>query len=165
MLFNRNDLDLAHLFKFNANSYQAKRQKISIPSEYKNRLESYCDDLYHISDNWSIEQQYKGFYHNLCLFLLQLEIIQDKQNLASGLEKDKKLADYLAFSQLLEQHYKTEFKVDFYTDALNMSLKVLTKLTKTYFKLSPKAVIDQRRILEIKTSFKRNIKIQQNHCL
>ncbi len=150
----RNDLGLEHLFKFNSNSYQTARQTIPVPLAEAVHFQKYFDDLMLISQSWKKEYQYKGFYHNLCLFLLKCEIVQEYQNEINGEAQNNNLADYLAFSQLLEQHYKTEFKVAFYLEEMNMSLKMLTKLTKAYYKVSPKSVIDERRILEIKRLLK-----------
>jgi len=90
----------------------------------------------------------------LCLFLLQCEIVQEKHTETKKLQQDKKTIEYLMFSQLIEENYKTEFRVNFYTDKMNISQKVLTQLTKTFYKTSPKVVIDNRRILEIKRLLK-----------
>jgi len=150
----RNDLDIEHLFKFNSHSYQKINQTIYISDSEGNRFQRYCDDLNHIYNKWKNAYQYEGFYHNLCLFLLQCEIIQEKQSEAKDLIQDKPTAEYLTFSQLIEVNYKTEFRVSFYTNEMNVSLKTLSQLTKTFYKTSPKSVIDNRRILEIKRLLK-----------
>jgi AraC-like DNA-binding protein len=58
------------------------------------------------------------------------------------------------FKALLEKHYKEEFNVDYYSNMLKVPLKTLSKLSHEVYKKSPKAVINDRRILEIKRQLK-----------
>ncbi len=146
----RNDSDLEHLFKFNASSHQSEEQIIIIPDHSIKKLQQLCDELYLVSNEWNKEYEVKGFYHYLCLFLIQCEMMQEEQRGKEDFTIDENISEFLAFNELLEQHYKTEFKVEFYAEQLSMTLKLLAKLTKTHYKLPPKTVIDERRILEIK---------------
>jgi len=146
----RNDNDLEHLFKFNTSAHRKEEQIIQIPEHSVGKLQQLCDEMYAVFDDWDDRYEAKGFYHYLCLFLIQCEMIQEELRGKEEAPIDENISDFLAFNDLLEQHYKTEFKVEFYADKLNLNLKSLAKLTKTHFKMSPKMVIDQRRILEIK---------------
>ena len=146
----KNDNDLEHLFKFNASAHQKEQQIIKIPQQSIEKLEGLCNEMLDIYTKWNKSYVSKGFYHCLCLFLIQCEMIQEDQNDKEDQEIDKNISDFLSFNELLEQYYKTEYKVEFYADQMNMTLKTLAKLTKTHYKISPKSVIDQRRILEIK---------------
>jgi AraC-like DNA-binding protein len=79
-------------------------------------------------------------------------MLQEAQKTNLAADSQGKLL--MQFTELLEQNFKTEFKVEFYADKLLIPLKALSKLTKDYYKMSPKSVIDQRRILEIKRQLK-----------
>lgn len=147
----KNDNDLEHLFKFNASAHQKETQTIEIPLQSTEKLQGLCDEMEAISSKWEKKYVSKGFYHCLCLFLMNCEMIQEEiQNKKSDRAIDKNISDFLAFNELLETFYKTEYKVEFYANRMNMTLKTLAKLTRTHYKTAPKAVIDQRRILEIK---------------
>ena len=150
----RSDFDSDHLFKFIVSANQENEQTILIPDNYEKKFQRICDDLNEVSQEWKDEHKFKGFYHNLCLFLIQCEILVDSLRGEQSNLPNKNIADFITFTGLLENHFKSEFRVEFYLEQLNVSLKVLTKLTKTYFKASPKSVIDQRRILEIKRLLK-----------
>ena len=56
----------------------------------------------------------------------------------------------IAFRDLLETHYKAHWTAQQYADELAFSRKTLGALTKKYLHRSPKEVIDQRLMLEIK---------------
>ncbi len=77
-------------------------------------------------------------------------MMQEAQKTNHHFVVDDKARSILAFRELVEENFKQAVKVDFYTHKLNMPLKALSKLTKDHYKMSPKAVIDERRILEIK---------------
>jgi len=146
----KNDNDLEHLFKFNASAHKKEEQTILVSEHSIIKLQHLCDEMFSISRERNKTYEAKGFYHYLCLFLIQCEIIQEDQRGKEDSPIDENINEFLAFNELLEQHYKTEFKVEFYAEQLNMTLKLLAKLTKTHYKLPPKTVIDERRVLEIK---------------
>ena len=146
----RNDSDLEHLFKFNASAHLKEEQTLPISNQSIEKLENLSKEMATVCDEWNDAYKANGFYHYLCLFLMQCEMMQEQQRGGGNGSIDEDIINYLAFNELLEQHYKTEFKVDFYTEKLNMTVKSLGKLTKAHYKLSPKTVIDDRRVLEIK---------------
>ncbi len=150
----KSEEDLDHLFRFNANAHQVDRQTIQLDETAITGLDKLAVEMFSILNQWGDSYKATGFYHYLCLFLIQCEMIQARLGGENNLEMDEDVANFLRFNELLEQHYKTEFKVDFYANQLNMTAKSLTKLTKKHFKASPKTVIDQRRILEIKRQLK-----------
>ncbi len=79
-------------------------------------------------------------------------MLQEAQKKTVESDDNSKLL--MKFAEQLEQNFKTEYNVEFYADSLLIPLKSLSKLTKEHYKISPKAVIDQRRILEIKRQLK-----------
>ena len=107
-----------------------------------------------IFDHWTPIARQNAFYHWLSLFLIHIEQIQttpdgDKEEVVSVQSKL-----LLSFNQLLESNFRKEYKVEYYIEQLGVSVKSFSKLTKNSYKLSPKAVIDERRILEIKRQLK-----------
>ncbi len=146
----KSDNDLNHLFKFNASAYKKDKHSLVISENFDKKLQILCDEMYIISKEWDKKYVAKGFYHYLCLFLIQCEMMQELQYDQNENQNNDQISTFLAFNELLEQNYKTEFKVDFYAEKLNITVKGLAKLTKTHFKMPPKMVIDQRRILELK---------------
>ncbi len=146
----KTDNDLNHLFKFNANAYRKVEQCLVITEDFDSKLQTICNEMFLISKEWDKKYLAKGFYHYLCLFLIQCEMMLESQFGQDESQNNDNISTFLMFNELLEQNYKTEFKVDFYAEKLNITVKAVAKLTKTHFKMPPKMVIDQRRILEIK---------------
>jgi len=154
----KNDNDLEHLFKFNASAHKKDEQTIQVLEHSNKKFQHLCNEMFSISKEWDRTYEAKGFYHYLCLFLIQCEMIQEEQRGKEETPIGENINEFLAFSELLEQQYKTEFKVEFYAEQLNMTLKSLTKLTKAHYKLPPKTVIDERRVLEIKRQLQGTVK-------
>ncbi len=146
----RNDRDLRHLFNFNMSSHIEGLHIIKLNQEESTYFQVLSDSMMSVARTWTGQLRRNGFYHWLSIFLLNCERLQREQH-ATIDEKDKLV---LQFNQLLEAHFRKEFKVDFYLRELGVSIKTLSKLTKEKFKLSPKAVIDERRLLEIKRQLK-----------
>ncbi|UTW61987.1 helix-turn-helix transcriptional regulator [bacterium SCSIO 12741] len=145
----RNDNDIRHLFQFNMGSPLVGVQVLNIGQREKLLLEQFSDQMKMIFREWEGETREVGFYHALCLFLTVCERLQDPLlNAQEEFDEDSKML--WRFTRFLEKHFRTEFKVDFYTEKLQIHPKLLARLTREKFRLSPKAVIDQRRMLEIK---------------
>ena len=148
----RNDNDLRNLFSFNMTTHVEGVQVIHPNDEAKLLLENTSNQLFDIF-KWESELKGSSFYHLVSLFLLYLEKDRPEHNgNCEEVDENTKLA--LAFDQLLEENYKQEFSVSFYADSLTLTSKTLSRLTNKHHKRSPKAVIDERRILEIKRLLK-----------
>ena len=146
----RNESDLEYLLQFDPTSHLEGLQKLDIPEEkvsYFFEMLKKMEDIYNSEDS---NYQSKAFYHQLCLLLIDCEMLQKKPKITEQQVFDEPRKNSLAFSQMVELHFKKEFKVDFYSDGLNIPLKTLSKITREYYNLAPKAFINQRRILEIK---------------
>lgn len=150
----RNDSDLKHLFQFTVNSHIEEMQVIELQekdTEFLHMVSAYMHDVF---KNWDYSGRQSAFYHWLSLFLIHCERIQTGR---SGFELEKvddRLKLLMSFNELLETHFRKEFKVEFYVEQLNITLKSLSKLLKEQYKMTPKAVIDERRLLEIKRLLK-----------
>lgn len=144
----RNDSDLKHLFHFDAGCYFEGQQILSINKEQANFFEGISQQMLNVYQNWDGKEQEEGFYHLLCFFLLKAAKIQNHSVLDVDAKKNSELV--LRFNELLETHYKTEIKVDFYVEELGTTVKTLSRNIKEQYNVSSKSVIDQRRTLEIK---------------
>jgi AraC-like DNA-binding protein len=115
-------------------------------------LSMLSDHMFDVFKNWMGDMRKNAFYHWLSLFLIQCERLQVGESQETKINERQKLL--LNFNQLLENHFKREFKVEFYLSELGLTIKALSRLTKEKYKMSPKAVIDERRLLEIKRLLK-----------
>lgn len=69
---------------------------------------------------------------------------------------DKDLQYYIRFRKMVDQHYKTERKLAFYSDQLGISQKKLTALCRQYSGTSPLPLIHEKLTLELKKQFALN---------
>ena len=146
----RNDADLQHLFNFTMSDHIDGLHIIDLDEKESAHFKMLSDNMKMVITNLTGQLRKNSFYHWLSLFLLNCERLQQSKEV--GLGEMNKLT--LRFNQLLEANFRKEFKVDFYHSELSISIKSLSKLTKVKFKLSPKAVIDERRLLEMKRQLK-----------
>ncbi len=145
----RNDFDLKHLFHFDVGCHLDGLQILKLDQQEINHLEQISNQMKDVFHHWQQPHQHEAFYHLLSMFLLRCERIQieDKQHQSPIDETSKVL---MKFNELVEQHYRSEYKVDFYVDQLGVSLKTLSNLVKDRYRISTKSFIDERRVLEIK---------------
>lgn len=146
----RTDVDLQHLFNFGIQCHNLGEQILTPDANTVQALELFSAQMKQVFETWQEPHRSNAFYHWLCLFLIQCETLQPAsvQQEKSTISEDDKMIN--AFTSLLETHFASEFKVDFYLDQLGLTNKSLSRLTKKRFHLSPKAVINERRLLEIK---------------
>ncbi len=146
----RNDQDLQHLFNFNISQHIEGQQILKLAHADVTFLQEISKHMNIVYHEWSGQARENAFYHWLCIFLIYCERLQDKYNLLPRPVIDSDTQILLEFNKLLEENFRTNFKVNFYVERLNLSLKTLSRITRNRYKLSPKAVIDERRTLEIK---------------
>lgn len=146
----RNESDLEYLFKFDSTSHEQDLQRLNIPKPKEEHFFEMLRKMEDIYSNWDAKYQSKAFYHGLCMLLIDCEMLQVQPKAEPVQTFDEPRKNSLAFNHLVEAHFKKEFKVDFYSDELNIPLKTLSKITREYYHVAPKAFINQRRILEIK---------------
>lgn len=85
--------------------------------------------------------------------ILLLKLLDEAPTFHSPTGADKDIQYYTHFRSLIDKHYATERKLDFYTAELGVSAKKLTTLCRLYSGLSPSVLIQERLSLEIKKSF------------
>ncbi len=144
----RNDRDLLHLFQFTVANHIEGVQILNLGPQEESHLQTISNQMHVVFEQWSGSSRDNAFYHWLSLFLIHCEKLQIQCEEDLVIDENQKLL--LHFNQLLESNFRQEYKVEFYTGALGVPTKALSKLTQQRYKLSPKAVIDERRILEIK---------------
>ena len=150
----RNDNDLKQLFHFTVATHIEGVQILQLRKDEADALAMISGNMHMVYNTWKGPTGDHAFYHWLSLFLIHCERLQT-DNLHCdeiALEENSKLI--LQFNQLLEKNYRSEYKVDYYLFEMGISVKALSKLTKERYKLSPKALIDKRRTLEMKRLLK-----------
>ncbi len=85
----------------------------------------------------------------LGLILLKAERLRRSQ-LSSSLQQAEASPRLIAFRDLLQSHYSEHWTAQMYADALGFSKKTLGNLTRKHLHRTPKEVIDQRLLLEVK---------------
>lgn len=150
----RSQYDLHHLFNFYSGCHMSGIQILKLNQSDTDFLKLASKNLFEIFNNWSGKRQEEGFYHWLSLTIMRCESIKTKDieppfgSIGEGSDT------VMEFNDLLEKHFRTEYKVEFYSDQLNITVKTLSRLIKDRFKVSTKALIDERRVLELKRQLK-----------
>lgn len=150
----RTDNDLKHLFHFNISQHLVGQQIIPLSQTDSDQLREISSQMKSIYREWSGAAREKAFYHLLCFFLIYCEGVQALQSQYPTSETEENANLLLEFNRLIEQNFRTNQKVGFYIDQLNTNFKGLSNLTNQHYKLSPKQVIIERVILEIKRQLK-----------
>lgn len=145
----RNDMDLKHLFHFDAGCYYEGKQILNLEKTDISFLENLSQQMLEVYHKWEGLEQEEGFYHLLCLFLIRCSQVQQRIK-PKNTEISKRDEMTLRFNQLLEENYKSETRVDFYVEQLGTTIKTLSRVIKEQYNVSTKSVIDERRTLEIK---------------
>ena len=85
------------------------------------------------------------------IMLLKLIDFSPIESLSTTSDKD--LQFYIRFRELVDQYYKTERKIAFYSDKIGISQKKLTLLCQQYSGSSPLSLIHEKLTMEIKKQF------------
>lgn len=110
-------------------------------------LEELTQQLNNILNNWEGALKRESSYHFFQLFLVYCAHLTTDQVLDQTLAHDKVVSQ---FTSLLEQDFKNTHKVSHYTDNLNLTYNSLARFTGQYCGKSPKEIITERLVLEIK---------------
>ncbi len=149
----RRQSDLDHLFSFDASKQHDGIKSIPITPESTARLDIISEQMFEIRKNGKRETKNEALYHLLSLFLIECKSCGHLKDEKVDL-RDTDTLTILNFNKLLEEHYKTETKVDFYVGKLGVPIKSLAKIIKSRYNASTKSIIDKRRILEMKRMLK-----------
>jgi len=150
----KNDEDLKRIFQFTVASHIEGLQILQLRKEEGDFLTILSGYMKMVYNEWSEPSRSTAFYHWLSLFLIYCERLQTHPSNCDDVVLDKNSRLIHDFNQLLETNFRTEFKVEYYLEQMGITVKALAKLTKERYKMSPKAVIDERRVLEMKRLLK-----------
>lgn len=97
-------------------------------------------------------QQYMFMRNSIqnLFFGVDREIKRDPEILAQSQRKDRAWALMNHFFRLLTEHCREQRSVNFYAEKLNITPYYLYKITSKIMKLSPKQLIDEQIVVEIK---------------
>jgi len=88
----------------------------------------------------------RKYLHTFMLLAEREHLKQDKNPKMQGANFEL----FLGFKNLLEEHFRIEKGISFYTEKLFISPKVLTNITQLMLGKTPKQLIDERVVLEAK---------------
>jgi AraC family transcriptional regulator, transcriptional activator of pobA len=123
------------------------KQVLMLNRNDESYLKNIVDQLYSVSLSFTGELRRSSIFHYLQLFLTYcVELTtQQKSDLLEG------YTEVIGnFTSLLEDNFRSTQKVNFYTDSLNLTYNSLARYTSNYCKKTPKEIISERLVLEIK---------------
>jgi len=148
----RNDDDIRHLFHFTVADHLEGIQILELRKDEADYLEMLSRNMAMVYEHWEGKTREHAFYHWLSLFLIFSNQLQSSTR--EQCHMDENARNLIRFNEELEEHFRKEFKVEFYLEKLGIAVKALSRLTQEHYKLSPKSVIDQRRMLELRRLLK-----------
>ncbi|MEJ5962768.1 helix-turn-helix domain-containing protein [Pedobacter immunditicola] len=110
-------------------------------------LEKLSSQLLEIDKNLHSAIRWPSSFHFLQLILIYCANLYTKQSVDTIKGYTKVVGD---FTTLLESNFRSTQKVHFYTEGLNLTYNSLARYTSSYCNKTPKAIITERLILEIK---------------
>lgn len=123
------------------------KQILRLSEEDTVYLETLTRQLVIILDDWHGALKQESSYHFFQLFLLYCAHLSAQQAAEQTLAHDKIVSE---FTGLLEKDFRQIHKVSHYTDQLNLTYNSLARFTGHYCGKSPKEIITERVVLEIK---------------
>ena len=113
-------------------------------------IAKYCELLTEIkTELYTTKPDSVHIIRSLVYYLLQKLNRQYAEQYQLSLEKNEGNYAFL-FKQLLEKHIKTQQRIKFYTDQLNVSRITLNKAVKAHFNVTATHLLKQRLLFEIK---------------
>lgn len=123
------------------------KQILRIEKEDEKNLSHLTNQLYEIANAWTGDLKKNSLFHYLQLLLIYCTHLSRKQdpNLVKGYTEVVG-----KFTSLLENNFRSTQKVNFYSENLNLTYNSLARYTTNYCNKTPKEIIVERLILEIK---------------
>lgn len=123
------------------------KQVLRLSEKDRSYLEALTQQLINILKDWNGALRQESSYHFFQLFLLYCAHLSTEQAAQETLTHDKIVSQ---FTSLLEKDFRQIHKVSHYTDQLNLTYNSLARFTGHYCGKSPKEIITERVVLEIK---------------
>ena len=141
------------LFDLEGNAANLLFEPISTQAHFLQHANSVLPHIHRLTEEYSGTSQ--DLQHipiltrELGILLLKAERLRNCQ-LSESVQLAESSPRLIAFRDLLEQKYNNHWTAGMYADELGFSKKTLGMLTRKHLNRSPKEVIDQRLLLEIK---------------
>lgn len=145
---NTSDGKIQQLFSFCIKEHFEGKQIFNIGVEDAIYLEMIIRQLKSICDNWNGQLKQDSIFHFLQLFLTYCNQLKDEQSQEDI--SDFRTAMVGDFTTLLEKNFRNTHKVNYYIENLNLTYNSLSRYTTNYCGRTPKEIIIERVILEVK---------------
>jgi AraC-like DNA-binding protein len=146
-LIARSEPEIQQLVSFCIREHFAGKQILKVGPEDEKYLKTLVDQLFSVANHWQGELKSASMFHFLQLFLVYCNKLRQDQNQGHGNSYTPIVGNFTA---LLEQSFRSTHKVNYYTDTLNLTYNSLARYTTGYCSKTPKEIIVERVILEIK---------------
>lgn len=143
----RSEQKVQKLLSFCIREHFQGKQILKLSEKNAHYLEELSLQLSNILNNWQGELKRESSYHFFQLFLLYCAHLSTEQAAEETLVHDQVVSQ---FTSLLEQDFRHTHKVSHYTEHLNLTYNSLARFTGHYCDKSPKELITERVVLEIK---------------
>ena len=144
------DDNIRHLSLFNIGEHKKGIQLLKLSPENSHYLEVLSQQMRKTYQPAVTPLNLQKMYHLLCLVLLICEEVKGPDTkFASG-----NISLALEYINIIEKHFEQQHPIGFYAKKLGVSEKKLYREVKAKYKKTPKAILDERRILEIKRLLK-----------
>ncbi|MEN7547571.1 helix-turn-helix transcriptional regulator [Rapidithrix thailandica] len=147
-LLNHSSEDIQLLLSFCIREHYEGKQILKTNGQDSNYLDGLLEQLRFIPESWNPDMKKASAYHLIQLFLLYCNHL--KTNQQKDLEGVSHSEAIRQFTKLLESNFKNTQSVHYYTDHLNLTYNSLSRYTAQYCQQTPKEIIVERVILEIK---------------
>lgn len=141
------DEQVQELLSFCIREHFQGKQILTLAEKDRDYLEHLLYQLQEVLQHWKGQIKTDSAFHFLQLVLLYCAHLSEQQATEEGYAHDQIISH---FTNLLEQNFRQTHKVSYYTDKLNLTYNSLARFTGQYCEKSPKEIITERIILEIK---------------
>ncbi len=146
-LIKNSDEKVLKMLSFCIREHYEGKQVLKINDEDFEYLKKLSEQLQDIHANLPEEIKKASCFHLLQLILIYCANLYSRQSVDMLQGYTEVVGD---FTTLLESNFRNAQKVNFYTDSLNLTYNSLARYTSDYCKKTPKEIITERLVLEIK---------------
>ncbi|WP_207421150.1 helix-turn-helix domain-containing protein [Desertivirga brevis] len=146
-LVKNSDEKVLKMLSFCIREHYEGKQVLKIGDADFKYLEKLSEQLYDINVNLPEEIKTASCFHFLQLILIYCANLYSRQSADLVQGYTQVVGD---FTTLLESNFRNTQKVNFYTDTLNLTYNSLARYTSNYCNKTPKEIITERLVLEIK---------------
>lgn len=141
------DEQILKMLSFCIREHFEGKQILRIDDRNFKYIEKLCNQLIELGTELSSEIRWISSFHSLQLILIYCQNLYSKQSADIAKGYTEVVGN---FTTLLESNFRNAQKVHFYTESLNLTYNSLARYTSNYCDKTPKEIITERLILEIK---------------